>query len=98
MPDDTKPYRDWNRKQWAPDEEKQERTANPDEPAQKKHWDKTEWVGERPNHTRIPSEGPEQMEEGESALSGMRHNPGEQHWANTERGKGEAGKKSNRNK
>jgi hypothetical protein len=78
-----RPVKEWDGKQWAKDEEVQpdEKTADP----AAKRWNKFEYVGEHADGTRDAGEPPDEMPEGESALSGDRENPGEQHWAEQSR-------------
>ena len=46
-------------------------------------WNKTEYVGDRGEGAPAPVD-PDTMPEGENALSGNRHPPGESHWAGTD--------------
>ena len=43
-------------------------------------WNKTQWVGDQGEGLPAPQD-PDTMPEGENALSGDRHAPSEQHWA-----------------
>jgi hypothetical protein len=75
--------RDWDRHEWASDE--QEGVAGKGQDVESSsadagRWNKTEWVGEDASGHRPAPESPEEMPEGEPGLSGSRHTPGEQHW------------------
>ena len=74
------PYHDWDRRQWA----SRPGGAAPTEPTDE-HWNKFEWVGDRGGAGTLLERRPEEMPEGESALSGFRHNPGVQHWGHSAR-------------
>jgi hypothetical protein len=49
-------------------------------PGSADRWTKTQWVGDLGNGAPEPID-PVAMPEGENRLSGDRHNPGEEHWA-----------------
>jgi hypothetical protein len=76
--------RDWDRSQWAGGSATADRDADPKDsptrPAGEEHWNKTEWVGDQGHGTRPAPQAPEDMPEGAPGLSGLRHNPGTQHW------------------
>jgi hypothetical protein len=70
------PYQDWDRSQWAgiAAEELPPRT-------EERRWNKFQWVGDQGRTIAVGWARPQDMPEGESGLSGFRHNPGIQHWA-----------------
>lgn len=68
-------YLEWDRSQWASiaAEALPRQTEEP-------HWNKFQWVGDQSGTMTVGSPRPQDMPEGESGLSGFRHNPGVQHW------------------
>ena len=87
----TRDPKEWEASQWASPESERtidedvEGSGTPSNQPDADRWNKTEWVGDRGGGTDTRRTSPEDMPEGESALSGMRHNPGEQHWAERDR-------------
>ncbi len=70
-------YQEWDRTQWAgsaPD-------TRPAPEVQHGRWNKFQWVGEQGHRSQVRWPQPQEMPEGEGGLSGFRHNPGVQHWA-----------------
>ena len=70
------PYREWDRSQWAG----VAAGVLPPQPEERR-WNKSQWVGDQGGTTAVGGLRPQDMPEGESSLSGFRHNPGVQHWA-----------------
>lgn len=80
---------DWNRTEWKGEGQgdvQRDATDATDVPgdaaeaAVGDRWTKTQWVGDQGEGAPLPQD-PDTMPEGENALSGDRHAPGEQHWA-----------------
>lgn len=93
--DTTRPD-DWTGGEWASDEAGRGTPVEPVEPAARPavtddeataavtdRWNTTQLVGDREGdgEGRPPAADPDTMPEGESDLSGFRHSPGEEHWA-----------------
>jgi len=78
-------YENWDRRQWASEDPARYRLGAP--AAREIRWNKHQWVGDRGPGSHEVDVAPADatvaadMPEGENALSGFRHNPGEQHWA-----------------
>ena len=85
MPRQPEKERDWDRSQMAPDlvegEALNEANQVPATPGDAERWTKTQWVGEDVDGHRPEADSPEEMPEGESGLTGSRHNPGVEDWA-----------------
>jgi hypothetical protein len=79
------PYENWDRRQWASEDPARYRIGTP--AGRDVRWNKRQWVGDRgPRGRRVEDARADMtaaadMPEGDSALSGFRHNPGVQHWA-----------------
>jgi hypothetical protein len=79
---------DWNRTDWEGEGQDQGATTveripadrTPTDEATGDRWTKTQWVGDQ-GHGAPEPQDPDTMPEGETGLSGDRHNPGEEHWA-----------------
>jgi hypothetical protein len=83
MTDDTRRPDDWTGDDWAGDTGDRETDADTrSTAAATDRWNKTEVVGDRGHGAPAPVD-PDTMPEGENALSGDRHAPGESHWAGT---------------
>ena len=81
MTADQKRTGDWTGDQWAPDDTTDEAAVAHDTRAgERDRWQKTQWPGDQGEGAPGPVD-PDAMPEGESAISGDRHAPGEQHWA-----------------
>jgi hypothetical protein len=88
MTNDRERTGDWNRTDWVGEgqgDRDDERTARGEAVADEAtpagdRWNKSEWVGDQGQGTPAPVD-PDRMPEGEPGLSGDRHSPGEQHWA-----------------
>ena len=81
---DTNRPNDWTGDEWAGDEERRQGGPTPDDTEQTAaatdRWNKTEWVGDQGEGAPAPVD-PDAMPEGDTGLSGFRHNPGEERWA-----------------
>ena len=73
----TEPYREWDRSEWA----SAATHAPTPPPAGEGRWNKFQWIGDRGRVGIVDRRRAGDMPEGESSLSGFRHNPGVQHWA-----------------
>ena len=83
MTDDTRRPDDWTGEEWAGNTGDRETDADTQSTAATSdRWNKTEFVGDRGEGAPAPVD-PDTMPEGENALSGDRHTPGESHWAGT---------------
>jgi hypothetical protein len=86
----------WDRRQWAGEgaevDSRGEAKEAHAEPGVEPRWNKADWVGEDASGHRPARQSPEDMPEGESGLSGSRHNPGVQSWASAEPAKANRGK------
>ncbi len=74
-------YHDWDRREWVGEGQEPVGSPLPPRGSERPRWTKWEWVGDNhnaPGTTR--GNPPEAMPEGETSLSGMRHNPGMAHW------------------
>lgn len=71
------PYQEWDATQWAAGSA-HERSAPRTE---RGRWNKFQWVGDQGHAHTAAWPRPEDMPEGDTGLSGFRHNPGIQHWA-----------------
>ena len=69
-------YREWNGFDWAGGDADM---AAPQ--AEHGRWNKFQWVGDQGRTASSGWRTAQDMPEGESGLSGFRHNPGVQHWA-----------------
>jgi len=82
--DDTTRPEDWTGDEWAGDEAREHAAPGSDDPeqtaAETDRWNKTQWVGDQGDGAPAPID-PDAMPEGEESLSGFRHAPGEEHWA-----------------
>ena len=84
MTDDTRRPDDWTGDDWAGDTGDRETVADTASTAgTDPRWNKSEVVGDRGDGAPAPVD-PDTMPEGENALSGDRHTPGESHWAGTD--------------
>ena len=84
MTDDTRRPDDWTGEEWAGNTGDRETDADTQSTAATSdRWNKTEFVGDRGEGAPAPVD-PDTMPEGENALSGGRHTPGESHWAGTD--------------
>jgi hypothetical protein len=85
MRGDSERFREWDRRQWASGVGRSEAIGRPEADgaasSAEARWNKAQWVGEDQGGRRPAREAPEQMLEGESGISGNRHNPGVQAWA-----------------
>jgi hypothetical protein len=85
MTDDTRRSDDWTGEDWAGDTGERRTDADTESTAATTaEWNKTEYVGDRGEGAPAPVD-PDTMPQGENALSGDRHPPGESHWAGTDR-------------
>ena len=83
MTDNTRRPDDWTGEEWAGETGDRKTDADTQETAgTSDRWNKTEFVGDRGEGAPAPVD-PDTMPEGENALSGDRHTPGESHWAGT---------------
>jgi len=84
MTDDTTRKGDWTGDEWAGDRAEGPRDAPAPDTAETAtgtdRWNKTQWVGDQGDGAPAPVD-PDEMPEGENDLTGGRHNPGEEHWA-----------------
>jgi hypothetical protein len=75
---------DWTGDEWAGDEERRQGGPMPDDTEQTAadtdRWNKTQWVGDQGDGAPARID-PDAMPEGDNDLSGFRHTPGEEHWA-----------------
>lgn len=85
MERDTKQQPEWDRREWSGSVTETPRESTPGDVAsdEKARWNKTEWVGDQGEGAPLPVD-PDEMPEGDTSISGRRHNPGEQHWADTD--------------
>ncbi len=74
-------YEEWDRSEWVGEGQEPSGAPLPTPGSQEPRWTKWEWIGENGNLPG-PNRGapPEAMPEGETSISGMRHNPGMAHW------------------
>lgn len=82
---DTSRPDDWNRTEWEGEGQDGTSTDATDatgtaDAAVGDRWNKNQWVGDQGQGAPLPQD-PDSMPEGENALSGDRHAPGEEHWA-----------------
>ena len=70
-------YQEWDRSEWA----SIAIADRPESGAEGGRWNKFEWVGDRGRQSEGGRCRARDMAEGESSLSGFRHNPGTQHWS-----------------
>lgn len=71
------PYHEWDASQWAGVATDELRAPQ----AEHDRWNKFEWVGDQGRPRTDAWRRPQDMPEGDAGLSGFRHNPGVQHWA-----------------
>lgn len=71
-------YVEWDRSQWASAATDTRPTA--DHP----RWNKFQWVGDRGQARSVAWRELQDVPNGETGLSGLRHHPGMQHWARRE--------------
>ena len=85
MTDNTRRPDDWTGEEWAGETGDRRTDADTQVPSvATDRWNKAEYVGDRGDGAPAPVD-PETMPEGENALSGDRHTPGESHWAGEHR-------------